>query len=148
MPSGSCKLEDFEHPALAGFVLGADAELDAGFGELTLHLREFVGAGDAEAEVGEIVAAVVMHHDPMMVIVHPQVASIGLAFVGQLKAEDAGGEVLPRGEVFDADSHVAEFRDMNHVHLLLGAYGSIYRASLRTQSEPSATRRTESVSVG
>ena len=82
---GVAQLEDFEHSTLVGFVLGADAKLYPRFGQLTLHLREFVGAGDAESQVCEVVAAVGMQHDPMMQVVHPQVASIGLAFVGQFE---------------------------------------------------------------
>ena len=104
---GVIELDDFEHSTFVGFLGGADAELDSRLSQLTLHLREFVGAGDAEAEVAEVVAAVGMHHDPMMQVVHPQVASIGLAFIGQLEADDAGREMFPRIEVFNPDSHVA-----------------------------------------
>src|SRR5271168_4700116 len=111
---GVGQLEDFEHSTLLGFVLGTDAELYSRFGELTLHLREFVGACHAESQVCEVVAAVSMQRDAMMEIVHPQVASIGLAFIGDLKAHDIGCEVLPCCEVFHADAHVTQLSYLNH----------------------------------
>src|SRR5579859_5531403 len=57
------ELQNLEHAALVGFVLGTDAALYSGFGQLPLHLREFVGAGDAKAQVCEVVAAVSMQRD-------------------------------------------------------------------------------------
>src|SRR5271156_7226241 len=109
------ELEDFEYSTFLGFVLGTDAELYSRFGELTLHLREFVGACHPKSQVREVIAAVSMQHDAMMEIVHPQVASIGLAFVGDLEANDIGCEVLPCCEVFYADAHVTQLSCLNHI---------------------------------
>src|SRR5271155_5506562 len=104
---GVAQLHHFEHSALVGLVVRAYAELDSTFGQLTLHLRELVGTGNAQSQVCEVVAAVGMQHDPMMQIVHPQVASIRLALVGHLEADDVAREIFPRGEVLHPDSHVA-----------------------------------------
>src|SRR5580658_5426573 len=109
------ELEDLEHSTLVGFVLGTDSELYSRFGELTLHLREFVGACHAKSKVCEVVAAVGMQHDTMMEIVHPQVASIGLAFVSDLKANNIGCEVLPFREVLHADAHVTQLSYLDHI---------------------------------
>ena len=59
---GVAELEDFEHATLFSLVLGADTELYSRFGQLTLHLREFVGACYAKTQVSEVVAAVGMQH--------------------------------------------------------------------------------------
>src|SRR5271156_2900356 len=111
---GVGQLQDFEYSTLLGFVLGTSAELYSRFGKLTLHLREFVGACHAKSQVCEVVAAVSMQHDAMMKIVHSQVASIGLAFLDDLEADDIGCEVLPCREVFHADAHVTQLSYLNH----------------------------------
>ena len=129
---GVIELEDFEHSTLVGFVVGTDAELYSRLGQLTLHLREFVGASDAEAEVCQVVAAVGMQHEPMMQVVHPQVASIGLAFIGQLEADDASREIFPRVEIFHPDSHVAQLCYLDHLFFL--------RAFIERQCEPNRNR--------
>ena len=68
--AGIVELEDLEHAAFLGFFVGTETELDSGVRELTLHLGEFFGAGNAETEVCEIVTAVIMDNDPMMQVVH------------------------------------------------------------------------------
>src|ERR1700724_452542 len=109
-----------------------------------LHLREFIGTCDAKSQVGEVVAAVGMQHDSMMLVVHPQVASFGLAFIEQLESNDVSREIFPCVEILHPEPHVAQLCYLDHLYFLR----AFHRASVRTQSEPRATRRTESVSVG
>ena len=93
------QLEHCEHVPFRGLVCGADAILDSCFRQLLLHLGKFLGAGHAEAQVRQVVAAVGMQDEAVMPIVHAQVAAVAFALLRQLQADESRGEVLPRFEV-------------------------------------------------
>src|ERR1700722_20268094 len=114
VPARVGELHHFEDAPLSGFLLGSDAELDAGGFELTLHLSELGGAGDAETEVFEIIGAVVVEHESMVPVVHAQVAAVAFTVVGQLHPENSRGEAFPFVEPLYADTHVAQLGYLDH----------------------------------
>src|SRR5258708_32733290 len=56
-----------------------------------------------------------MQHDPMMKVVHPQVASIGLTVVGQLESNNTGCEIFPRVEILHSDADVSQLCYLDHI---------------------------------
>ena len=83
-----------------------------------LHLVEFFSPGDPEAQIAEIVTAVVVQHQPVVPVIHAQIAAVGLAVVAHLKTDHRGRKILPGCAVFDPDSHIPELCYLNHVVLL------------------------------
>src|SRR5271155_3218580 len=56
----------FQNMALGGLLVGADPELNAGVGQLPLHLAELFTARDPKPEISQVIAAACVHHNPMM----------------------------------------------------------------------------------
>src|SRR5262249_49799601 len=99
-----------------------------------------------EAQVHEVVGRIGVKDDAMVPVVHPQIAAVTGAFVDDFHREDVSGEFFPRLEVFHPEAHVSEFSYLDH--FIASICVAFYRGAARTQSEPSAPRRTASVSVG
>src|SRR6266404_4071180 len=57
----------------------------------------------------------------MMLIVHPQIATIGFSFVHKFHADYTSREILPLFEILDTDTHVAELCYANYIvdHIIL-----------------------------
>src|SRR5260370_1247084 len=82
-----------EIPTLLGFLARKDPKFYPRLGQLSLHRGEFLGARDPKTQVRKIVAAVGVQDDPMMLIIHPQIATIGFAVVHQFHANYTSREI-------------------------------------------------------
>src|SRR5947208_2704114 len=89
-----------------------------------------------------------MEHDAVVPVVHAQIAAIALAVLRHLKANDVGGELLPRFEILDAESDIAELGYLDHFVPSVGI--SYSRDYLLFRADPVGTQRDppHGVSIG
>src|SRR5215467_9008039 len=83
-----------------------------------LYLAKFIRAGNAKAQVKQVVAGVSMDDDPMMPTVHAQIVAIRRLGFGEFHAHHQGGKLFPFVRVLHPDSHIAEFGQPRHFSLL------------------------------
>ena len=55
----------------------------------------------------------------MMPVVHACVAAVAFSFIRNFPANDIGRKMLPGVDILDANTHIAQLCDVNHVSLLL-----------------------------
>src|SRR5262249_2362901 len=115
------ELHHLEHATALRLLQRADAKRNACFGELRLHRGELVRACDAEPEIREAVAAILVQQEALMPVVPSQEGTRPLPCVHGLEPEDLRREALPGREIRDAEAEVSQLGHTDcflHVALL------------------------------